>query len=109
MKTKRAYKYRFYPTVEQEKLLAQTFGCVRFVYNHILRWRTDEYYKNGNSVNYNAASKQLTELKKNPEYQWLKDVSSVAIQQSIRHQQTAFKNFWEGRTKYPTFKKKHAK
>ncbi|WP_263081107.1 transposase [Endozoicomonas sp. Mp262] len=109
MKTKRAYKYRFYPTVEQVKLLAQTFGCVRFVYNHILRWRTDEYYKNGNSVNYNDASKQLTELKKNSEYQWLKDVSSVPIQQSLRHQQTAFKNFWEGRAKYPVFKKKHAK
>ena len=107
--TKRAFKYRFYPTPEQEQLLAQTFGCVRFVYNHILRWRTDEYYKNGNSVNYNAASKQLTELKKNPEYQWLKDVSSVPIQQALRHQQTAFKNFWEGRAKYPTFKKRHAK
>lgn len=109
MKMKRACKYRFYPTVEQEKLLAQTFGCVRFVYNHILRWRTDEYYKNGNSVNYNDASKQLTELKKNPDYPWLKAVSSVPIQQSLRHQQTAFKNFWEGRSKYPTFKKKHSK
>ena len=50
MKTKRAYKYRFYPTPEQEASLAQTFGCVRFAYNYILRWRTDEYYKNGNSV-----------------------------------------------------------
>lgn len=73
MKTKRAYKYRFYPTLEQEILLAQTFGCVRFAYNHILRWRTDEYYKNANSVNYDATSKQLTELKKNLEYQWLND------------------------------------
>ncbi|MCW7555673.1 transposase [Endozoicomonas gorgoniicola] len=106
---KRAFKYRFYPTPEQETLLAQTFGCIRFVYNHILRWRTDEYYNNGCSINYNAASKQLTELKKNPEYQWLKDVSSVPVQQALRHQQTAFKNFWEGRAKYPTFKKRHAK
>ena len=109
MKTKRAYKYRFYPTLEQEVLLSQTFGCVRFAYNHILRWRTDEYYKNGNSINYNAASKKLTELKKIPEYAWLNQVSSVPIQQSLRHQQSAFKNFWEGRAKYPTFKKKHAK
>ena len=107
--TKRAYKYRFYPTPEQKTLFSQTFGCVRFVYNHILRWRTDEYYENGNSVNYNTASKQLTELKKNPDHQWLKDVSSVPIQQALRHQQTAFKNFWEGRAKYPTFKKRHAK
>ena len=107
--TKRAYKYRFYPTIEQEKILSQTFGCVRFVYNHILRWRTDEYFNSGNSINYNAASKQLTELKKNPEYQWLNDVSSVPVQQALRHQQTAFKNFWDGRAKYPTFKKKHNK
>ena len=109
MKTKRAHKYRFYPTPEQEVLLSQTFGCVRFVYNHILRWRTDEYYKNGNSINYNAASKKLTELKKIPEYAWLNQVSSVPIQQSLRHQQSAFKNFWEGRAKYQTFKKKRTK
>ncbi len=108
MKAKRAYKYRIYPTDEQEKLLAQTFGCVRFVYNHILRWRTDEYYKNANSVNYNAASKQLTELKKNPEFQWLNDVSSVPIQQSLRHQQTAFKNSGKA-GKVPDFQKETCK
>ncbi|WP_244309396.1 helix-turn-helix domain-containing protein [Pseudomonas duriflava] len=43
--TKRAYKYRFYPTVEQAELLAKTFGCVRLVYNTVLRWRTDAFYK----------------------------------------------------------------
>ena len=74
----RAYKFRFYPTDEQAKLLAQTFGCVRFVYNTILRWR----------------------------FAFLNDVSCVPTQQALRHQQTAFKNFFEGRTKYPTFKKK---
>ncbi len=40
MKAKRAYRYRFYPTTAQEALLAQTFGCVRSVYNMILAWRT---------------------------------------------------------------------
>lgn len=109
MKSKRAYKYRFYPTSEQETLLAQTFGCVRFVYNHILRWRTDAYYQSGESINYNAASKRLTALKKDPKFSWLNDVSSVPMQQALRHQQTAFKNFWEGRAKYPKFRKKHAK
>ena len=107
--TKRAFKYRFYPTPEQEQLLAQTFGCVRFVYNHILRWRTDEYYKNGNSVNYNTASKQLTELKKNPDHQWLKDVSSVPIQQALRHQQTAFKNFWGRQSEVSNFQEEARK
>ena len=109
MKTKRAYKYRFYPTPEKETLLVQMFGCVRFVYNHILRWRTNECYKSGNSINYNAASKRLTELKKNPDFSWLNEVSPVPVQQVLRHQQSAFKNFWEGRTKYATFKKKHTK
>ena len=109
MKTKRAYKYRFYSTPEQETLLAQTFGCTRFVYNQILRWRSDEYYKNGNSINYTDASRQLTDLKKDPELQWLNDVSSVPLQQTLRHQQEAFKNFWSGRAKYPTFKKRNRK
>jgi putative transposase len=55
------------------------------------------------------ASKLLTDLKKDPEFVWLKKVASVALQQSLRHQQTAFTNFWDGRTKYPTFKKKNAR
>ncbi|GAB0154375.1 hypothetical protein MnBA_37750 [Marinobacterium sp. BA1] len=105
MKSKRAFKYRFYPTPEQAALLAQTFGCVRFVYNSILKWRTDAFYEDCESINYNAASARLTALKK--EFDWLSDVSSVPLQQSLRHQQTAFKNFFEGRANYPTFKKKN--
>ena len=102
----RAYKFRFYPTDEQAKLLAQTFGCVRFVYNHILRWRTDEYYQSKAKIGYIQANAKLTELKKQPEFAFLNDVSCVPTQQVLRHQQTAFKNFFEGRAKYPTFKKK---
>ena len=41
MNTKRAYKERFYPTPEQTLLLAQSFGCARFVYNNTLKFRTD--------------------------------------------------------------------
>ncbi|WP_257274200.1 helix-turn-helix domain-containing protein, partial [Endozoicomonas sp. SESOKO4] len=48
--TKRTYKYRFYPTPEQEILLAQSFGCARFVYNNTLRFRTDAYYKEWQSI-----------------------------------------------------------
>lgn len=104
----RAYKFRFYPTDEQAKLLAQTFGCVRFVYNTILRWRTDEYYQSKAKIGYIQASAKLTELKKQPEFAFLNDVSCVPTQQALRHQQTAFKNFFGGRAKYPAFKsKKH--
>lgn len=103
---KRAYKYRFYPTTEQAELLAQTFGCVRFVYNSILRWRTDAFYQRQEKIGYVGANARLTELKKDPELAFLSDVSCVPLQQCLRHQQTAFKNFFEGRAKYPAFKSK---
>lgn len=102
-------KQRFYPTDEQAELLARTFGCVRTVYNRILRWRTDAYRNDKIKVNYSAASSRLTELKKDPELSWLNDVSCVPLQQSLRHQQAAFKNFFEGRAKYPVEKKKRHK
>lgn len=109
MKTKRAYQFRFYPDPQQEKLLAQTFGCVRYVYNSILRHRTDSYYNLKESVSYIDASARLTSIKKLPELAFLNEVSSVPLQQSLRHQQSAFKNFFEGRSKYPTFKSKKDK
>jgi len=105
----RAYKYRIYPTPEQVELLSRTFGCVRFVYNSILKWRTDAFYNDQVKVNYNKASSYLTELKKQPEFSWLNEVSCVPLQQSLRHQQTAFKNFFTGKAKYPIFKKKRSK
>lgn len=104
--TKRAYKYRFYPTPEQAELLAQTFGCVRFVYNSILRWRTDAFYQRQEKIGYLQANAQLTALKKDPELSFLSNVSCVPLQQSLRHQQAAFKNFFDGRAKYPAFKSK---
>ncbi|MCU6677163.1 RNA-guided endonuclease InsQ/TnpB family protein [Leclercia tamurae] len=106
---KRAYKYRFYPTSDQVELLAQTFGCVRFVYNSILRWRTDAYYERQEKIGYPQADKRLTALKAMPEYAFLRDVSAVPLQQAIRHQQDAFKNFFAGRAAYPAFKSKRHK
>ena len=107
MNTKRAYKERFYPTPEQALLLAQSFGCARFVYNNTLKFRTDAYYNDGKSISHSMAEKRLVSLK--AEFPFLSDISSVILQQTIRDQQTAFKNFWEGRAKYPKFKKKDAR
>lgn len=103
---KRAYKYRFYPTTEQAELLAQTFGCVRFVYNQVLRWRTDAFQERQEKIGYSGANARLTALKKDPGLAFLSEVSCVPLQQCLRHQQTAFKNFFEGRAKYPAFKSK---
>nr|BBH89309.1 transposase [Thermosporothrix sp. COM3] len=106
MKQKRAYKYRIYPTDEQKHRLARTFGCVRFVFNWALRQKTDAYYNEQKRIYYKDLSEMLTALKKQDEYAWLNDVSSVPLQQSLRHLEKAFINFFEGRAQYPTFKKK---
>ncbi len=106
---RRAYRFRFYPNQEQRIQLAQTFGCSRFVYNWALRLRTDAYYKHQQKMSYKEMSNQLTRLKKNPEFSWLKDVTAVPLQQALRHLNTAFLNFFAGRAKYPRFKKKQNK
>ena len=103
----KAYKYRFYPTPEQAQILAQTFGCSRYVYNWALDLRTQTYRESGESLNYYDLSCALTKLKREPETAWLKDVSCVPLQQSLRHQERAFVNFFQKRTQYPKFKKKH--
>ena len=106
MKKLRGFKYRFYPTDGQRKKLAQTFGCARFVYNWALALRTNSYYQDNVSLSYTDTSNALTKLKKDPEKPWLKQVSSVPLQQGLRNLNTAFQNFFKGRTKYPKFKKK---
>src|SRR5260370_36067195 len=106
MKQKRAFKFRFYPTDEQKRILSQTFGCCRYVYNWALRKKTDAYYQDGVRLYYNDLSVMLTQLKKQADTQWLANVSSVPLQQSLRHLDRAFLNFFEGRGKYPVFKKR---
>src|SRR5437879_4676300 len=109
MKQKRAFKYRVYPTLEQQQMLVHTFGCCRFVYNWALRKKTDSYYNEQQRLYYQELSTMLTELKKQEDTQWLNDVSSVPLQQALRHLDKAFLNFFEGRAKYPTYHKKRNK
>src|SRR5947208_16010845 len=107
MKQKKAYKYRMYPTDEQANMLARTFGCCRYTYNWALRARTDAFFQRGERLYYNQLAVLLTDLKKQEETAWLSEVSSVPLQQSLRHLDTAFRNFFEGRAQYPKFHKKH--
>jgi putative transposase len=106
MKIKRAYRFRFYPTPEQKVILARTFGCARFAYNHMLRQRTEAWYERQERMGYHESSAALTVLKKTEEYGWLNEVSSVPVQQALRHLQTAFTNFFAQRAKYPNFRRK---
>ena len=104
--TERAYKYRFYPTYEQENLLRRTIGCVRLVYNKALATRTEAWYSKKEKVGYKETSSFLTGWKKTDDLDFLNEVSCVPLQQCLRHLQKAFSNFWGKRAKYPRFKKK---
>lgn len=108
MKThvKRAFKYRFYPTDAQAAELARTFGCVRKVYNLALAARSEAWALRQERVNYNATSAMLTAWKKTDELAFLNDVSSVPLQQCLRHLQMAYTNFFAKRARYPRFKSK---
>ncbi|MGW7521563.1 RNA-guided endonuclease InsQ/TnpB family protein [Streptomyces sp. NPDC054796] len=100
---KRAFKYRFYPADAQAAELSRTFGCVRKVYNMALAARTEAWTRQ-ERVNYHATSAMLTAWKKTGELAYLNEVSSVPLQQTLRHLQAAFTNFFGKRAKYPRFK-----
>jgi len=104
--TQKAFKYRIYPTPEQETLLRRTMGCTRLVYNRALAARTEAWYGESKRIGYIESSAMLTQWKKQEDLDFLSEVSCVPLQQGLRHLQTAFSNFFAGRTKYPTFKKK---
>ncbi len=104
----RAYQFRCYPTDAQQQHLAQTFGCVRKIYNHFLSYRSEAWSERQERVSEVETITMLPGLKKS-EFPYLKDVRSVPLQQALRHLQRGFVNFWEGRADYPTFKSKQAK
>ena len=104
-----SYKFRLYPTPEQEQQIQRTFGCCRFVWNHYLARRKAVYELDGHTMNYYECAKDITGLKK--ELPWLKEVDATALQSSIRDLDTGFQNFFR-RVKngekpgYPKFKSK---
>ncbi|MDI1460727.1 RNA-guided endonuclease TnpB family protein [Catellatospora sp. KI3] len=101
---KRAFKYRFHPTDAQAAELSRTFGCVRKVYNLALAARSQAWQQRAERVNYHQTSAMLTAWKKTEELAYLREVSSVPLQQALRHLQTAFTNFFAKRAKQPRFK-----
>ena len=102
----RRWNFRAYPTDTQAELLARTFGCCRLVYNGMLAARTVAIHR-GERLTQAATDKRLTILKRDPELAFLNAVSSVPLQQSLRHLHTAFVNFFAKRSAFPTFKKKN--
>ena len=109
------YKFRIYPTKEQEILLSKHFGSIRYVYNLFLDKRT-KFYLNAKekqlakkSLNYNEMSAELTKLKSNTETEWLNECNSQSLQHSLKHLETAFNRFFKKKSKYPRFKNRRSK
>ncbi|MCK9868884.1 transposase [Nocardiopsis dassonvillei] len=103
---KRAFRYRFYPSDAQAAELSRTFGCVRLVYNRALAERSAAWQQRRERVGYSQTSAMLTAWKRTEELSFLAEVSSVPLQQTLRHLHTAFGNFFGRRAKYPRFKSK---
>ncbi len=99
-----AYKCRAYPDPEQASVLNRTFGCVRVVWNRTLAWRQARYRDEQAPTSYAQASAYLTAMKASQDLGWLNKVSSVPLQQAVRHQQAAFAGFFAGRARYPRYK-----
>ena len=114
MKHLYSYKFRLKPTSTQEVLLNKHFGCVRWIYNHFLNERIEEYKVNKRSLKRSDNEKQLPTIKQ--EYTWLKEVGSQSLQYSVECLQNAYNNFFrkckqkvKGKKGFPRFKKRHGK
>ena len=104
----KTYRFRICPDKEQEVLLNKHFGCSRFVYNYFLNERKEQYQKNKKSDNYYTQAKTLTDLKKQEDTIWLKEVNSQTLQFALRSLDTAYVNFFRGNAQFPKFKsRKH--
>ena len=102
------YKYRIYPDKEQENLINRTLGSCRFVFNHFLAVRRDQWEANHQSVTYIQTASMLTDLKRREETCWLKEADSMALQEALKNLDKAYQNFFKKRARYPRFKSKHA-
>lgn len=105
----KAYKFRIYPTEEQEVQIQKTFGCVRFIYNHFLAMRIDAYEERGEVLHYMRCTYYLSSLRK--ELPWLCDVDSTALRASLKDLEAAYQMFFWGMKNgktvgFPKFKAK---
>lgn len=98
MKVLKAYKFRLYPTEEQRKFFVETFGCVRFTYNALLKSRETREPK--------ATTKPLTPAALKCTYPFLKQTDSLALANAQRNLERAFRNYYAGRCGHPKLKTK---
>ncbi len=103
----KAYKYRIYPTNEQENLLAKSFGCARWFWNYALNLCQETYKSTGKGLSRGYIQGLLPALKK--EYEWLKEPYSQCLQVVALNLSTGYKNFFDKKAMLPKFKSKHSR
>lgn len=97
----KSYKFRLYPTAEQQIMFAKTFGCVRFIYNKMLADKIVHYDQTKEKLNNTPAQYKS-------EFEWLKDVDSLSLANAQMNLQTAYNNFFRSpKVGFPKFKSKH--
>jgi putative transposase len=104
-----AFRCRAYPDEAQQVMLARTFGCVRVVWNRTLAARHARWHAEGKGTTYAETDRALTAMKKDPGLAFLGEVSSVPLQQALRHQDKAFAAFFARRARYPRFKSRRSR
>jgi putative transposase len=104
-----AYRCRAYPDEGQQTALNRTFGCVRVVWNRTLAERHRRWQAHRTGMSYAASDRALTAMKKDPDLAFLSAVSSVPLQQALRHQHQAFRAFFAKRARYPRFKSRRSR
>ena len=109
MTVNKAYKYRIYPTKEQEILFAKHFGSKRFVWNHFLEEHKKTYLENKKNPGYYDDCKSLTSLKKQEEFVWLKEINSQSSQAALRDLEVAYTKFFSKQCQFPRFKSRKDK
>lgn len=104
----KSYKTEINPTSEQKQIINRTIGVCRYVYNFYLVHNQEMYKTEKHFVSGIDFSKWLNNefISNNPEFHWIKDVSSKSVKQSIMNAERAFKNFFKGKSRFPKFKKK---
>ena len=102
----KGYKYRIYPTKEQEILIAKTFGCCRFVYNKALSLKMSLYSKEKKGISVFNLMKEMVKWKDLEETKWLKEVNSQSLQQSLVNLDCAYTRFFKEKKGFPKFKAK---
>lgn len=101
----KAIKIQVYPDLQQVDYINNLMGCSRFIYNKLLEFKINEYNTNKRSVTFSEIGRKLTDLKS--EYEWLRDVHSKVLQQSLINLEQAYKNFLKNKIGFPKFKCKH--